>query len=169
MKRTWGVVVLGERALTPSWTVGNDPGVNGSAPSTIMAPAGAEVRTHGGAEEVVEDTLLKERLTDEDELEEVVGAEDDVEVVEGAALDVVEGAELLEDGLDVVVEIVEGAALLEDGLEVLVVVGLIGSEEEAKVVEVAVLIQEQPLEILDGKFEQADAHVGSATEVVARV
>ncbi len=136
--------MLGERALTPSCTVGNDPGVNGSAPSTIIAPAGAEVRTHGGAEEVGEDILLEERLRDEDELKEVVGAEVDVEVV-------------------------EGAALLEDGLEVLVVVGLDGSEEVIPVVEVAVLIQEQPLEILDGKFEQADAHVGSATEVVARV
>lgn len=156
------MVVLGERALTPSWTVGNDPGVNGSAPSTIIAPAGAEIRTHGGAEEVVENTLLEERLADEEELE------DDVEVVEGAALDVVEGAELLEDGLEVVVEVVEGAALLENGLEVLVVVGLIGSEEVVKVIDVAVLMQEQPLETLDGKFEQADAHVGSATQVVAR-
>jgi hypothetical protein len=161
--------VLGERALTPSCTVGNDPGVNGSAPSTIMAPAGAEVRTHGGAEEVVEDILLEERLRDEDELEELVGAEVDVEVVEGAALDVIEGAELLEDGVEVVVEIVEGVALLEDGLEALVVVGLNGSEEVVAVVEIAVLIQEQPLEILDGKFEQADAHAGSSTEVVARV
>jgi hypothetical protein len=161
--------VLGERALTPSCTVGNDPGVNGSAPSTIMAPAGAVVRTHGGAEEVDEETLLEERLRDEDELKEVVGAEDDVEVVEGAALDVVEGAELLEDGLGIVVEVVEGAALLEDGLELLVIVELKGSEEVAAVVEVAVLMQEQPLEILDGKFEQTDAHVGSATEVVARV
>ena len=134
-----------------------------------MAPAGAVVRTHGGAEEVDEETLLEERLRDEDELKEVVGAEDDVEVVEGAALDVVEGAELLEDGLGIVVEVVEGAALLEDGLELLVIVELKGSEEVAAVVEVAVLMQEQPLEILDGKFEQADAHVGSATEVVARV
>jgi hypothetical protein len=149
--------------------VGNDLGVNGSAPSTIMAPVGAVVRTHGGAEEVDEETLLEERLRDEDELKEVVGAEDDVEVVEGAALDVVEGAELLEDGLGIVVEVVEGAALLEDGLELLVIVELKGSEEVAAVVEVAVLMQEQPLEILDGKFEQADAHVGSATEVVARV
>lgn len=126
-----------------------------------MAPAGAEVRTHGGAEEVDEETLLEERLRDEDELKEVVGAEDDVEVVEGA--------ELLEDGLGIVVEVVEGAALLEDGLELLVIVELKGSEEVAAAVEVAVLMQEQPLEILDGKFEQADAHVGSATEVVARV
>lgn len=118
--------------------------MNGSAPSTIIAPAGAEVCTHGGGEEVVEDAVLEEELGGEleyEELEVVVGAEDDVEIVEGAAL--------LEDGLSVLVD---------------VVVGLIRA-----VVETAVLMQEQPLDIFDGKFEQAEAHVGNATEVVARV
>ena len=128
--------------MTPSWTVGNDPGVNGSPPSTIIAPAGAEVFTHGGAEEV-EDTTLDEL---DRELEVLVGAEDDVEVVEGAAL--------LEDGLGILVELV---------------VGTTGTEDVVEVVEPGVLMQEQPLEIFEGKFEQADAQVGKATEVVARV
>jgi hypothetical protein len=56
------------------------------------------------------------------------------------------------------VEVVDVTALLEDGLN-----GLL------EVVEVAVLMQEQPLEILDGRFEQAEAHLGKASEVVARV
>jgi hypothetical protein len=114
--------------------------VNGSPPSTIIAPAGAEVFTHGGAEEV-EDTL--DEL--DRELEVLLGVEDDVEVVEGAAL--------LEDGLDV---------LVED------VVGTTGAEDVVEVVEPAVLMQEQPLDIFEGKFEQADAQVGTATEVDPR-
>jgi hypothetical protein len=75
---------------------------------------------------------------------------------------------VLEDELEVVVE---GAALLEDGLSVLVevVVGLDRTEEIVEVVETAVLMQEQPLETFEGRLEQADAHVGNATEVVARV
>lgn len=109
------MVVVGESAFTPSWTVGKEPGVNGSDPSTMIAPAGAEVWTHGGAEEVVEDTTLLEEEID-DELEVITGAEEDVEVVEAG-----------------------------------------------------VLMQEHPLEIFEGKFEQADAHVGSTTELVARV
>jgi len=96
----------------------------------MIAPDGAEVFTHGGAEEVVEDTTLDEL---DEELGVIVGAEDDVEVV-------------------------DGAALLEDGLNELV-----------EVVEVAVLMQEQPLEIFEGRLEQAEAHVGKASEVVARV
>jgi hypothetical protein len=141
MNRTWGVVVVGESAFTPSWTVGKEPGVNGSAPSTMIAPAGADVFTHGGAEEVVvEETLLKDEL----ELEVVVGAEEEVEVVEGAALLTV--------------------------LEVLVGVGVgVVELEDVEVVEAAVLMQEQPLEIFEAILEQADAQVGSATEVVARV
>jgi hypothetical protein len=108
----------------------------------MIAPAGAEVFTHGGAEEVVDETTLDEL---DRELEVVVGAEDDVEVVEGAAL--------LEDGLDV---------LVED------VVGTTGAEDVVEVVEPAVLMQEQPLDIFEGKFEQADAQVGTATEVDPR-
>jgi hypothetical protein len=103
MKRTWGVVVVGKRAFTPSWTVGKEPGVNGSAPSTMIAPAGAEVFTHGGAEDVVEEEML---LEDELELEVVVGAEEDVdgEVLVGVGVGVVE----LED-----VEVVEAAVLMQ--------------------------------------------------------
>jgi len=51
--------------------VGNDPGVNGWVPSTIIAPEGAEVFAHGGAEEVVEDTTPDEL---DEELEVAVGA-----------------------------------------------------------------------------------------------
>lgn len=85
--------------------------MNGSAPSTIIAPAGAEVCTHGGAEEVEDATMDEEldgELEDDEELEVLEDADDDVEVVEGAAL------------LEVLVEVVEGAILLDDGLEVLV-------------------------------------------------
>jgi hypothetical protein len=142
MNRTCGVVVVGESAFTPSWTVGKEPGVNGSAPSTMIAPAGADVFTHGGAEEVVvvEETLLEDEL----ELEMVVGAEEEAEVVEGAALLTV--------------------------LEVLVGVGVgVVELEDVEVVEAAVLMQEQPLDIFEAIPEQADAQVGSATEVVARV
>lgn len=144
MKRTWGVVVDGESAFTPSCTVGNEPGVNGSDPSTMIAPAGAEVCTHGGAVEVVEETTLLEDEI-EDELEVITGDEEEVEVG-------------------------EGKALLEDGLEVLGLgVDETTTEDEVEVVEAGVLMQEQPLEILEGKLEQAEAHVGSATELVARV
>jgi hypothetical protein len=131
MKRTWGVVVVGERAFKPSWTVGKEPGVNGSAPSTMTAPAGAEVFTHGGAEDVVEEeTLLEEEL----ELEVVVGAEEDI------------------DG-EILVGVGAGVVELED----------------VEVVEAAVLMQKQPLKILEARPEQAEAQVGSASEVVARV
>lgn len=95
--------------------MGNDPGVNGCVPSTIIAPDGEEVFAHGGAEEVDDDPTLEE------ELKVVVGAEEDV------------------------------------------------AEEEVEVVEAGVLMQEHPLDILEGRLEQADAHVGNATEVVARV
>jgi len=107
----------------------------------MIAPAGAEVFTHGGAEEV-EDTTLDEL---DREIEVLVGVEDDVDVVDGAAL--------LEDGLDKLVEVVGGITGTEDVVEV----------------ETSVLMHEQPLEIFEGKSEQADAQVGKATEVVARV
>lgn len=54
--------MVGERALTPSWTVGNEPGVKGCVPSTFIAPEGAEVRALGD-EEVVEEALPLEVLS----------------------------------------------------------------------------------------------------------
>lgn len=67
--------------------MGKEPGVKGSAPSTTIAPAGAEVFTHGGAEDVFEEELLEEAL----ELEMVVG------VVELEAVEVVDAAMLMQE------------------------------------------------------------------------
>ena len=96
----------------------------------MIAPDGAVVFTHGGAEEAVEDTTLDEL---DEELGVIVGAEDDIEVVDVTTL--------FEDGLNELVEVVDAT----------------------------VLMQEQPLEIFDGRLEQAEAHLGKASEVVARV
>jgi hypothetical protein len=68
--------------------VGNIPGVKGSLPSTIIAPAGGLVRTHGGAEEVDEAAELLvggvEGLVviDVDDEVEELGAAEEVLVVE---------------------------------------------------------------------------------------
>jgi hypothetical protein len=72
---------------------------------------------------------------------------------------------------------VEDTTLLEDevgkGLEEEELEMSVGAEDNvvvlADVVATAVLMHEQPLEIFDGKLEQAEAQVGNATEVVARV
>lgn len=96
--------------------------MKGAAPFTIIAPAGAEVFTHGGAEDVDETILLDDVMG-----EVLVGASDDVED--------------------------EAAAILAD----------------VEVVETGVLIQEQPLETLEAKLEQAEAQVGNATEDVPKV
>jgi hypothetical protein len=106
----------------------------------MMAPAGAEFFTHGGDDKVVEEITVLD-----DELEVFVGAADDVEIVEGAAL---------LGRLDV---------LVGDGVEE------ITTEDDVEVIEAAVLMQEQALEIFEGKLEQAGTQVGSATELVAKV
>lgn len=67
--------------------MGKEPGVNESAPSTTIAPAGAEVFTHGGAEDVIEEELLEEAL----ELEMVVG------VIELEAVEVLDAAMLMQE------------------------------------------------------------------------
>jgi len=61
-----------------------------------------------------------------------------------------------------VVEVDAAAELLVE-VEVLVVEVVDVVEDEVDV-EVAVLIQEQALETLDGRFEQADAQTGSVAE-----
>jgi hypothetical protein len=119
--------------------VGYIPGVKVSLPSTIIAPAGGVVRTQGGVVEV-----------------------------DAAAELLVEVEVLVVDVVDVVDDEVEvGAAeevLVGDTDEVVLVGAAEDVVDDWVVVDVAVLIQEQALETLDGRFEQADAQAGSVAE-----
>jgi hypothetical protein len=119
--------------------VGYIPGVKVSLPSTIIAPAGGVVRTQGGVVEV-----------------------------DAAAELLVEVEVLVVDVVDVVDDEVEvGAAeevLVGDTDEVVLVGAAEDVVDDWVVVDVAVLIQEQALETLDGRFEQADAQAGSVVE-----
>jgi hypothetical protein len=104
-----------------------------------MAPDGGVVRAQGG---VVEVDAAAELLVE-------------VEVL------VVEVVDVVEDKVEV------GAAeevLVGDTDEVVLVGAAEDVVDDRDVVEVAVLIQEQALETLDGRFEQADAQVGSVAE-----
>ena len=121
-----------------------------SAPLTIMAPAGGDVRTHGGV--VALDVVLE--AEEDDELVVVGGAvvEDVVEVVLGGTDELVEVEDGAADDVDMLAE--EVVEVTETGLEV---------------VEVAIFKQEHPLEIFEGNAEHAVAHVGRVIESVAVV
>jgi hypothetical protein len=110
----------------------------------MMAPDGGLVRTYAG-------TVDEGALEDDDELELIVVVEErlepllvdvveaiDDDKVEEIELDVLEILEVLE-----VLEALEALEVLRDGVE------------DTEVVDAAVLMQEQPLEILEGKPEHA--------------
>jgi hypothetical protein len=85
---------------------------------------------------------------------------------QGGVVEVDAAAELLVEVEVLVVEVVDvvdAAAGLLVEVEVLVVEVVDVVEDEVDV-EVAVLIQEQALETLDGRFEQADAQAGRVAE-----
>ena len=88
--------------------------------------------------------------------------------VDAAAELLVEVEVLVVDVVDVVDEEIEvGAAeevLVGDTEEVVLVGAAEDVVDDWVVVDVAVLIQEQALETLDGRFEQADAQAGSVAE-----
>lgn len=116
-----------------------------------MAPGGGDVREHGV-------------------LVALVLAVVDEEVEEGAGEEVEERADgELDDGADeevdeeVEVDVVLSMVLEEVALKVDGVIDI------SAVVEVALLMQEHPLNILDGKPEHAVTHAGSVAEVVAAV
>ena len=94
-------MVVGERASTPSWTVGKTPGEKGLLWSTIMAPDGAEVCTHAGPEVVEETELDVDELVVIEELDELVILVDEDE-------------EMVEDKLEVELELVADAVLIQE-------------------------------------------------------
>ena len=106
----------------------------------MIAPDGAEVLTHSGAEDVVDGA--EELVGDPVEPEDVVAVlgEDEIRVLEEVVLvvDVVGGNE--PEGMD------------EDSVRV--VKGMLDLGDEEYVVDAAVLMQEQPLEIFEGRLEQ---------------
>jgi hypothetical protein len=124
------------------------PGVKKSGLEfTIIAPGGGVVRTYDG-------TVDEGALEEDDETLELVM--DDNEVDEGA---LEEDDELMEEDEveDIELELLELLEMLED-------------VDETDVVEVAVLMQEQPLETLEGNPEHAAfTQAGRLTGTVAAV
>lgn len=116
---------------------------------TTIAPDGGVVRTYAGTVDVAK--------VEDDELDEVVNVEE---------IDVIEDIVDVDGGLDDTIELLldELVDTTDEELELLE-----DDEDDREVVETAVLIQEQPLEILEGRAEQAVAHAGRVTEAVAVV
>ena len=82
---------------------------------------------------------------------------------QGGVVEVDIATELLVEVVVLVVEVVDVVDVVDATAEMLVEVVVL-VVDVVDVVEVAVLMQEQALETLDGRFEQADAQTGSVTE-----
>jgi len=194
MNRLCGAVEVRESALTPCCIVGYDPGAGLVLLSTTIAPGVGDVRGHGvpvalvleevdeevdegadeeveeGADEEVEDGADEEKLEDA----ELVVSEAEVEVND----DVVDKNEVVDEEIDEEeVEVVELMILAVDVDDVVISVELesvvlivdVVVVETGTPVEVAVFMQEHPLDILDGEPEHDVAHARRVAEVVAVV
>jgi hypothetical protein len=189
MNRLWGTVEVRESTFTPRRIVGWDLGAGLALLSITIAPDAGDVRGYG-----IPVALVLEEVGEEVDEVEGEGAEEvedgaDEEVLEDAELvvseaevevndDVVDENEVVDEEIDEEeVEVVELTILVVDvddvvlsvELESVVLIVDVVVVEISTPVEVAVLMQEYPLDILDGEPEHDVAHAGSLAEVVAVV